>query len=396
MSKQDVIAVINAGSSSIKFQIFTEDGNYGVLYEGLIEGINTPKTARTYKDADGNKVFEDVREDRTYDHKELTMDLLTWLNEQPITIVSAGHRVVHGGQKYSSATKVSPEVVQYLKDVTMPMAPNHAPANIAPIEALMDAFPDLPQVLSFDTAFHRTNPDIIAEYAIDPKYTNDGVMSYGFHGISYHFIAEEAHKHLGETAKGKLIVAHLGNGASMCAIENGKSIDTTMGFTPLDGLMMGTRTGTIDPGALLYMIRKYDLSLDEAETIISKKSGTLAVSELDSDMRPVTAAYDSNPSCKKAVDMFNLRVAHYFGKLMVSIQGCDALIFTAGIGENAIDQRAQIVKNLEFMGLKIDAQANDVRGKPTKISAADSSIPIWIIPTNEELMIAHEVHDTLS
>lgn len=390
------LLVINAGSSSIKFKIFSTDASHRVVYEGLIEGITTPKTALTFQDADGHVLFEGVREDRAYEHKELAIELLTWLNEKDINIISAGHRVAHG-EKYTQTMLVDKDVIEYLKEHTMSLAPNHAPANIASIEALLTEFPDLPQVMCFDTSFHRTNPAIISEYAIDPKYNDDGiVVSYGFHGISYKYIASQLSTYLDpEIANGKIIIAHLGNGASMCAMENGKSIDTTMGFTPLDGLMMGTRAGTIDPGALLYIMRQFKMSIDDVEAMISKKSGLLGVSQINSDMRPIVEAYHSDANAKKAVDMFTMRVAHYFGKLMVSIQGCDALIFTGGIGENAVEQRRQIIENLEFLGFKLDKNSNETRGQAQCISASDSSIPIWIIPTNEELMIALDTQKLL-
>ena len=302
-----------------------------------------------------------------------------------------GHRVVHGGEAFNKSVLITDEVMKALEDC-IPLAPLHNPANITGINACTAVMgKDVPQVAVFDTAFHQTMPAKAYMYALPYEYyENDKVRRYGFHGTSHKYVSQRAAAMLGKKPEElKLISCHLGNGSSVTAVDGGKSVDTSMGFTPLAGLPMGTRAGDLDAGILQYLMNKYNMNIDEMLNILNKKSGVQGVSGVSSDFRDLENAHkDGNERAGLAVDMFNYGVKKLIGAYAAAMGGVDAIIFTAGVGENSASQRLDIASGLEFMGVKMDAEANNVRGKEAVISAADSKVKVLLIPTNEELMIA--------
>jgi acetate kinase len=298
-------------------------------------------------------------------------------------VIAAGHRVVHGGDRYAQPLRIGPEVMAELHRL-VPLAPLHQPHNLAAIEALAAERPDLPQVGCFDTAFHRTQPDIAQVFAVPRWLTAEGVKRYGFHGLSYEYIADVLPRHLGAAAEGRVVVAHLGNGASMCAMKGRRCVATTMAFTPIEGLMMGTRTGSIDPGVLLYLLQEKKMDAAAVTDLLNKKSGLLGVSEIASDMRTLLESED--PRAGEAVDLFVYRIAREVGSLAAAIEGLDALVFTGGIGEHAVPVREMVCEASAWLGVDLDPEAN-ARGGPC-ISRPGSRASAWVIPTNEELMIA--------
>ena len=306
-------------------------------------------------------------------------------------IDAVGHRVVHGGEAFNKSVLITDEVMKALEDC-IPLAPLHNPANITGINACTAVMgKDVPQVAVFDTAFHQTMPAKAYMYALPYEYyENDKVRRYGFHGTSHKYVSQRAAAMLGKKPEElKLISCHLGNGSSVTAVDGGKSVDTSMGFTPLAGLPMGTRAGDLDAGILQYLMNKYDMNIDTMLDILNKKSGVQGVSGVSSDFRDLENAHkDGNERAGLAVDMFNYGVKKLIGAYAAAMGGVDAIIFTAGVGENSASQRLDIASGLEFMGVKMDAEANNVRGKETVISAADSKVKVLLIPTNEELMIA--------
>ena len=306
-------------------------------------------------------------------------------------IDAVGHRVVHGGEAFNKSVLITDEVMKALEDC-IPLAPLHNPANITGINACTAVMgKDVPQVAVFDTAFHQTMPAKAYMYALPYEYyENDKVRRYGFHGTSHKYVSQRAAAMLGKKPEElKLISCHLGNGSSVTAVDGGKSVDTSMGFTPLAGLPMGTRAGDLDAGILQYLMNKYDMNIDTMLDILNKKSGVQGVSGVSSDFRDLENAHkDGNERAGLAVDMFNYGVKKLIGAYAAAMGGVDAIIFTAGVGENSASQRLDIASGLEFMGVKMDAEANNVRGKEVVISAADSKVKVLLIPTNEELMIA--------
>ena len=306
-------------------------------------------------------------------------------------IDAVGHRVVHGGEAFNKSVLITDEVMKALEDC-IPLAPLHNPANITGINACTAVMgKDVPQVAVFDTAFHQTMPAKAYMYALPYEYyENDKVRRYGFHGTSHKYVSQRAAAMLGKKPEElKLISCHLGNGSSVTAVDGGKSVDTSMGFTPLAGLPMGTRAGDLDAGILQYLMNKYDMNIDTMLDILNKKSGVQGVSGVSSDFRDLENAHkDGNERAGLAVDMFNYGVKKLIGAYAAAMGGVDAIIFTAGVGENSASQRLDIASGLEFMGVKMDAEANNVRGKEAVISAADSKVKVLLIPTNEELMIA--------
>ncbi len=356
--ERPLILVINAGSSSIKYKLF-DAGNLELLKSEKLEEIGD--------EAGYTSAFEDI------------IDLIEDYN-----IVGVGHRVVHGGQDFSAPQAIDAATLQKLEDLT-PLAPLHQPHNLKPAKLIMDAYPAMKQVACFDTAFHRTMPRISEIYAIPRALTDDGVIKYGFHGSSYEYIASVLADTAGEEiAKGRVIVAHLGNGASMCAMKDGKSVSTTMGFTPLDGLMMGTRSGTVDPGLALWLAEEKGMDIQKISKIFQKESGLKGVSGIGSDMRELLASND--PAAKEAVDLFCLQAAKQAASLVVDMGGLDAIVFTAGIGENAPQIREKICAHLEHLGVSTDSNLND--NNEAEISSTASGVKIFVIPTNEGLMIA--------
>ena len=392
------VLVINAGSSSCKYQLLEMDTET-VLASGLAERIGQGGTGKlTHKIApDTDHEEKIVRESAFPTHveaMELVISLLTDAEKGVIKdkseIYAIGHRVLHGGESITETVKVDENVKQIIRDC-FPLGPLHNPANIIGIKACQELMPGVPMVAVFDTAFHQTMPPVAYTYAIPYEYyENDKVRRYGFHGTSHKYVASRAADMLGKPIEQlKLISCHLGNGSSVTAVDGGKSVDTSMGFTPLAGLPMGTRAGDLDAGILQYLMNKYDMNIDTMLDILNKKSGVQGVSGVSSDFRDLENAHkEGNERAGLAVDMFNYGVKKLIGAYAAAMGGVDAIIFTAGVGENSASQRMAIASGLEFMGVKMDEDANKVRGEERVISAPDSKVTVLLIPTNEELMIA--------
>lgn len=386
------LLVINAGSSSLKFAMFETPLSEGApsIYRGQIDGIGA-ETKFVAKDIDGNTLLDTIipmpaGTDLEGAHKISLDKLLEWVESRKIELAAVGHRVLHGGEDYSAPVLITPEVLAKLTEF-IPLGPLHQPHNLRPIRALATRYPQLPQVACFDTAFHRTQPWLAQTYAIPRKITAEGVKRYGFHGSSYDYVSRQLPAVLGDKAGGAVVIAHLGNGASMAALREGKCVATTMGFTAAEGLMMGTRTGTLDPGVLLYMVEQHGYTPAQLSNFIYKESGLLGVSGISQDMRTLESS--DAPEAKEAIELFCYRAAREIGSLVIASGGLDALVFTGGIGENACAVRARIVSYLEWLGASVDAEANKQRGKQMLISKPGSKAAVAVIPTNEEWMIAH-------
>lgn len=381
----DFALVINAGSSSLKFCVCRRPRNESWRLEarGQIEGIGTsPRLCA--KGADGRVLVEntlaDVRDGRT------ALDAVAaWLrsNYGGERVLGIGHRVVHGGMRYARPVVVNRQVLSDLYEL-VPLAPLHQPHNLAAIEAVCQRLPGVPQVACFDTSFHLGHTQVAQVVPLPQEICRSGLIRYGFHGLSYEYVASILPTMAPEIAKRRVIVAHLGSGASLCAINAGKSVDTTMSFTALDGLCMGTRPGTMDPGVVLFLFQSLGLSAKEVETILYKKSGLLGISGISSDMRDLLGR--AEPEARLAVDYFVYRIAKEIGSLAAVLGGIDGLVFTAGIGENSPEIRRRICEACEWLGVELDRQANADRGP--RISVPNSKVSTWVIPTNEELMIA--------
>jgi len=389
------ILVLNAGSSSIKVGVFGPGGADGPerLLAGQVEGIGTRPHAMA-KTGRGAVVLDQhwPEGEGPVDHEEalalilrgLTKDDRDW---QPVAV---GHRVVHGGPHFSAPAVFDADVRRQLEEL-VPLAPLHQPHNLKGIAAATAAFPKAVQIACFDTAFHRTHPWVADTYALPRKYYADGIRRYGFHGLSYDFVARAMRRLAPSVAAGRMVVAHLGNGASLCAIRDGKAVDTTMGFTPLDGLPMGTRCGQIDPGVLLHLLMHAGLTSEELTTLLYHQSGLLGMSGLSSDMRDLLNA--ATPAAADAVDYFVYHVTRAVASMTAALGGLDGLVFTAGIGEHAPAIRKRICGNLAWMGLALDEVANN-HGGPC-ISQPGSKVSAWVVPTDEERMIAVHVLETL-
>ena len=388
------VLVINAGSSSLKYQLLDTD-TQAVLAKGLCERIGIDGKF-TYK-APGKETI-DAKDVAMPTHSEAIQAVLDALVDPANGVVGSmkeiqavGHRVVHGGETFASSVKIDDKVMAALEEC-IPLAPLHNPANITGIKACSAVMgPDVPQVAVFDTAFHQTMPPVAYTYALPYEYyEKDKVRRYGFHGTSHKYVTQRAAEMLGKPLEEvKLISCHLGNGSSIAAVFHGKSVDTSMGFTPLAGLPMGTRSGDLDAGILEFLMNKYGMDIKEMLNVLNKKSGVQGVSGVSSDFRDLgSAAEQGNTRAALALDMFSYGVKKYIGAYAAAMGGVDAIIFTAGVGENDAQQRLSIAGHLEFMGVKMDADANNVRGKEAIISAIDSKVKVLLIPTNEELMIA--------
>ena len=387
------ILVINAGSSSLKYQLLNPEPQE-VLAKGLCERIGIDGKF-TYK-PEGKQAIKDA-DVAMPTHSEAIQAVLNALVDPDNGVIASmkeidavGHRVVHGGEKFAESVLLTDEVMAAIEECN-PLAPLHNPANIIGIKACQDLMPGTPMVAVFDTAFHQTMPEVAYTYALPYEYyEKDAVRRYGFHGTSHKYVSQRAAAMLGKNAEElKLVSCHLGNGSSVTAIDGGKSIDTSMGFTPLAGLPMGTRCGDIDAGIMEYLMNKHGMDIKEMLNIMNKKSGVLGISGVSSDFRDLeTAGKEGNKRAALAVDAFEYGVRKLIGSYAAIMGGVDAVIFTAGVGENGIGNRANIVKGLEFMGIKIDADKNNIRGEETDISAADATVRTLVIPTNEELMIA--------
>ena len=389
------ILVINAGSSSLKYQLLNPETGV-LLAKGLCERIGIDGKFTYKPQIEGKKVLDAV-DVAMPTHSEAIQAVLNALVDKDNGVIGSmkeidavGHRVVHGGEKFAKSVLITDEVMATIEECN-PLAPLHNPANITGIKACQAVMPGVPMVAVFDTAFHQTMPAKAYMYALPYEYyEKDKVRRYGFHGTSHKYVAQRAAAMLGKKPEElKLISCHLGNGSSVTAVDGGKSVDTSMGFTPLAGLPMGTRAGDLDAGILQYLMNKYNMNIDEMLNILNKKSGVQGVSGVSSDFRDLENAHkEGNERAGLAVDMFNYGVKKLIGAYAAAMGGVDAIIFTAGVGENSVSQRLDIASGLEFMGVKMDAEANNTRGKEAVISAADSKVKVLLIPTNEELMIA--------
>jgi acetate kinase len=380
------ILVINAGSSSIKFLLFAERaGGLEPVVRGQIEGINTAPHFIA-RDPAGKTLSEKRWEKGTkLDHAGAMEHIAAYLRGASggLELRAVGHRVVHGGMEFTQPVRLDAQVLARLEKF-IPLAPLHQPHNLAPVRMLLERQPGLPQVACFDTAFHSTNPDVARRFAVPFELHEAGVRRYGFHGLSYEFVASALPKLDARAASGKTVVFHLGNGSSMCAIADGRSVASTMGFTAVEGLPMGTRTGSIDPGVLLYLMNERGMDARALEKLLYKQSGLLGMSGISSDMRDLLDSRE--PRAKTAVDYYVYRAGRELGSLAAALGGIDAVVFTAGIGENSAVIRERICRDAGWLGLALDDKAN-AAGGPC-ISTPASRVTAWVIPTNEELMIA--------
>jgi acetate kinase len=390
----DTILTLNAGSSSIKFALFerrTPVPDRPVL-SGQIDGINARPHIKA-KDAAGRSLDDvDLQLAPENQHRQALEFLVEWLHqhESGWRIAGVGHRVVHGAQRFSRPIRLDESMIAILREF-VPLAPLHQPHNLAGIEAVSAALPGIPQVACFDTAFHRTQPEIAQRFAVPRRITAQGVRRYGFHGLSYEYIADVLPNHIGYRADGRVIVAHLGNGASMCAMKERHSVATTMGFTAVEGLVMGTRTGSIDPGVLLYLMEFQGMGVKELNQLLYKESGLLGVSGVSQDMRELLAS--ERPEAREAVDLFCYRIVREIGSLVAALRGLDALVFTGGIGEHAAPVRQRVCAACAWLGIDIDPEANEAG--EARISTPDSAVDVLVIPTNEEWMIARHTTDLI-
>ena len=382
----DTILVVNAGSSSVKFQVYSVEGE-GALrrqIKGQIDGIGSRPRLRA-SGANGNPIADRAYPIEAVPDVPAAMGTAgEWLRDElRIHPIAVGHRVVHGGPEYDRPVLIDYGVVARLERFVT-LAPLHQPHNLAPIRSILAAFPSLPQVACFDTAFHRTHGPLADHYAVPHQLHAEGVRRYGFHGLSYEYIANALPQIAPDIAKGRVIVAHLGSGASMCAMSRGQSVESTMGFTALDGLPMGTRPGQLDPGVVLYLISEKGMSASNVQDFLYRDCGLKGLSGVSNDMRELEASSDAN--AKLAIDYFAYRIGLNAGMLAAALQGLDAFVFTAGIGENSATIRARVAEQLGWLGVTLDPAEN--ARNSTRISRSDSRIPVYIVPTDEELMIA--------
>ncbi len=396
------ILVINSGSSSVKYKLIdTSDSR--TLAEGGVEKIGLPDGFLKFKRPDGSKQIAELGH---IDHKAAIRAILDNLTDAETGCIAGfdeidavGHRVVHGGEKFSESVLIDKDVEAKIREC-YDIAPLHNPANMTGIEAITALMPDVPQVAVFDTAFHQTMPAKSFMYALPYKYyEEDGVRRYGFHGTSHRYVSQRVCEFLGvDISKQKIVTCHIGNGGSITAVDGGRSVDTSMGLTPVEGLMMGTRVGDVDPGALTFLMTKHGLSASELQTIINKESGVLGVSGLSNDMREIEAAVKAgDPRATLALDMYEQRIIKYVGAYAAEMGGLDIIVFTGGVGENQTGVRENVCKPLAFMGVEVDKAVNDgVRGEEAVISTAASRVKVCVIPTDEELMIARDTEDIVS
>ena len=390
----EAIVVLNAGSSSIKFSLFVaERDELRLELRGQIEGLFTAPHF-VAKSPDGKvKAEKSWGEGVKLGHEGALEHLVITLRGELAgsELAGVGHRVVHGGMLYTQPVRVDRAVVDALEKF-VPLAPLHQPHNLAPIRLLLERQPALPQVACFDTSFHRTNPEVAQRFALPERLYREGVLRYGFHGLSYEYIASVLARYDARAAAGRTVVLHLGNGASMCAMQAGRGVASTMGFTAVDGLPMGTRCGALDPGVVLYLMDQHRMDARAIEKLIYQESGLLGVSGISSDMRTLLAS--SEPRARLAVDLYLYRIRRELGSLAAALGGIDAIVFTAGIGENSATIRARVLGDAAWLGVELDPVAND-KGGP-RISAASSRVSAWAIPTNEELMIARHTRRLLA
>jgi acetate kinase len=382
----DYALVLNAGSSSLKFCVFARppDGAWRLEARGQIEGIGTaPRLAA--KDGAGEKLADKPLDAAVRDGRGALDSLAAWLRSRfgGARVLGVGHRVVHGGARFAGPAVVTPQVLEELRAL-VPLAPLHQPHNLAAIEAVFDRLPGVPQVACFDTSFHRGQPAVAELVPLPRELCRSGLQRYGFHGLSYEYVASVMPETAPGIARGRVVVAHLGSGASVCALRDGKSVDCSFGFTALDGLCMGTRPGALDPGVVLHLFQGLGLSAAEVEAILYKKSGLLGISGVSNDMRDLVG--NDAPGARLAVDYFVYQATKQIGALAAVLGGIDGLVFTAGIGENSAEIRRRIGESSAWLGIEIDPEANARKGP--RISTTGSRVSAWVVPTNEELMIA--------
>ncbi len=385
-----IVLVVNCGSSSLKYQLINM-GDQSVMASGVAERIGIDNGILTHK-VNGEKIV--INQDMST-HKDAVDMVLNFLVDPKYAVLKSmdeinavGHRVLHGGSKYSESVLINQDVLDAIEEC-IPLGPLHNPANLIGINACTEALPGVPQVAVFDTAFHQTMPDYAYTYPIPYEYVEKHkIRKYGFHGTSHRYVSMRAAEMMG-TSEMKLITCHLGNGSSIAAVLNGKCVDTSMGLTPLDGLEMGTRSGTIDPAVVKFLCDKEGLTVDEVDTILNKKSGVLGVSGVSSDFRDLeTAADEGNLRAKLALDIFYYRVRTTIGAYVAAMDGVDAIVFTAGVGENSAVTRKIVLEGLTYLGTTLNEEANSIRGEEVFINGDDSKVKVMVIPTNEELMIA--------
>lgn len=394
------ILVINCGSSSLKYQLIDME-NETKIAQGLVERIGIDGSRLVHK---GQDLEKHIIESKVNEHKDAIELVLGTLLDEKIGVISSmdeitavGHRVVHGGEKYSESVIVDEEVISYLEECSK-LAPLHNPCNITGIKECKKLMKDTPMIAVFDTAFHQTLPEKAYIYPIDYNlYKEYKIRKYGFHGTSHKYVSMKLAEVMGKDIKDlKIITCHLGNGASIAAVKNGKCIDTTMGFTPLAGIPMGTRSGNIDPSIIPYLIEECGYTIEEVSKSLNNSSGVLGISGVSSDFRDIEeAANEDDKRAKLALDIFHYRIREVIGSYIVAMEGVDAIVFTAGVGENSPETREECLKNLEFLGIEFDEEKNKVRGKLREISKENSKVKAYVIPTNEELMIAKETVNLL-
>ena len=379
------IAVINAGSSSIKFAIYQATKDERCLFRGQVEGIGVAPRLKI-EDGKGDVVEERTLNAQGFDHGAATREIIqtgsTLLKGE--SVIAFGHRVVHGGLKYGAPVRVTEAVLDDLARLE-PLAPLHQPHNLAPIRAIMGLAPQIPQIACFDTAFHRAQSNLAQAFALPRRFAEEGVRRYGFHGLSYEFLVTRLKELAPDLAGGRVVFAHLGNGASLCAVKDGRSVASTMGFTAVDGLMMGTRCGAVDPGVILYVMQHHGMDAAAIEDLIYRRSGLLGVSGISPDMRALRASPD--PAAKEAIALFVYRVVREMGSLVAALGGIDGLVFSGGIGEHDASTRAEVVEGSRWLGAILDPARNE-HGREVLISAENSSVAVWVIPTDEERLIA--------
>jgi acetate kinase len=386
------IAVINAGSSSVKFALYDADVDANMRFRGQVEGIGVAPHLKI-SNGDGDVVTERSWPAEGFDHDVATRELLkigrALLEGAPVAGI--GHRVVHGGMQYAAPVRLDRTILASLSEL-IPLAPLHQPHNLAPIRTIMDVAPQIPQVACFDTAFHRSHAQVVQSFALPRYLTEAGVRRYGFHGLSYEYLAGQLRAAWPELAPGRVIIAHLGNGASLCAVNAGRSVASTMGFTAVDGLMMGTRCGALDPGVLLYLMQEHRMDAAAIEDLIYRKSGLLGVSGISSDMRTLRAS--SDPRAGEAIALFVYRIVREIGSLTAALGGLDGIVFSGGIGENDAATRTEVVDGCGWVGAMLDVERN-ARGEG-RISTDASRIPVLVIRTDEERLIARQTIELLA
>lgn len=387
------VLTINSGSSTLKAALYDMGQKEEIIVSANFQRIGVPGSRIRITDTSG-KILLDHNVDLS-NHVAAIRFLFDWFGKHGFNegLSAVGHRVVHGGPRYREPQLTRPEMLSALHEL-VPFDPDHLPQTIDAIELVSRAYPALPQVACFDTAFHRQMPRVAQTYALPQRFYNEGILRYGFHGLSYEYVTEQLRRLENERADGRVIVAHLGNGASMAAIEGGKSVDTTMGFTPLEGLVMGTRCGDMDPGALIYLLQEKKMTPEAINTLINKKSGLLGISGISEDMRDLLEREPIDARAAEAIQLFCYRAKKYLGAYAAVLGGIDILVFTGGIGENVAAVRERICSGLEFLGIEVDPARNHANA--SMISSDDSRVKVRVIKTNENLMIARHTAQIIS